>query len=448
MDENRVSRLNKAGPVRGPVVYWMSRDQRIHDNWALLFAQELAIESGEPLIVVFCLVPEFLGAGSRQYGFMLGGLQQVEAALRPYRIPFHLLEGAPETVVPKFVRTLKAGALVADFDPLRIKKLWKDKVKRDLRVPFFEVDAHNVVPCRLASAKQEYSAFTIRKKINRLLDRFLTGFPPLRKQETPAPENRPVDWARAAASLTAGPEPAVAEWIEPGEKAALKALERFIREKLSGYAGTRNDPTAGGQSGFSPYFHFGQLSAQRAALETACSEADSRSKEAFLEELVVRRELADNFCHYNPAYDSFDCFPDWAKKTLDEHRQDPRPYTYSLGEFESASTHDDLWNAAQLEMVRKGKMHGYLRMYWAKKILEWSPDPEEAVRTAVLLNDRYELDGRDPGGYAGIAWSIGGVHDRPWAERLVFGKIRYMSYNGCRRKFSVDEYVSGIQSLD
>ncbi len=173
----------------------------------------------------------------------------------------------------------------------------------------------------------------------------------------------------------------------------------------------------------------------------------SHIKDAFLEELIIRRELSDNFCFYNPRYDSFDGFPEWARKTLNEHRKDRRPYLYSLEQFETAQTHDKLWNAAQTEMVKRGKMHGYMRMYWAKKILEWTPSPEVAMEVAIHLNNRYELDGRDPNGYAGIAWSIGGVHDRAWNERNIFGKIRYMSYNGCKSKFNIEGYVEHVKSL-
>ena len=190
----------------------------------------------------------------------------------------------------------------------------------------------------------------------------------------------------------------------------------------------RNDPLKNGQSGLSPYLHFGQIAAQRVALEVMGSAGPTDARKAFLEELIVRRELSDNFCFYNPRYDRVDGFPAWARATLDRHRRDPRDYLYTPEQFEQARTHDDLWNAAQREMVRTGKMHGYLRMYWAKKILEWTPSPEEALKIAITLNDRYELDGRDPNGYAGIAWSLGGVHDRPWGERKVFGMIRYMSY--------------------
>jgi len=168
------------------------------------------------------------------------------------------------------------------------------------------------------------------------------------------------------------------------------------------------------------------------------------SHEAFLEELVVRRELSDNFCHHQPAYDSYDALPEWARRTLDEHAGDPRDHVYTRDEFAAAATHDPLWNAAQREMMVRGKMHGYLRMYWAKMILAWSPDPETALHVANELNDRYELDGRDPNGYVGVAWSIGGLHDRPWPERPVFGKVRAMSQAGCKRKFRIDRYIDAV----
>jgi len=218
-------------------------------------------------------------------------------------------------------------------------------------------------------------------------------------------------------------------------------LDSFFEERLSGYNEKRNDPNENVSSNLSPYLHFGQISAQRIALETYKRKHNIETKDAFLEELIVRRELSDNFCFYNKNYDSFDGFPEWAKKTLNEHRKDKREFTYHLEQFEKAKTHDDLWNAAQIEMVKTGKMHGYMRMYWAKKILEWTETPEEALEYSIYLNDKYELDGRDPNGYTGCAWSIGGVHDRAWTERPVFGKIRYMNYNGAKRKFDVKRYI-------
>jgi deoxyribodipyrimidine photo-lyase len=248
-------------------------------------------------------------------------------------------------------------------------------------------------------------------------------------------------------ALTADRSVSEVVWIRSGEREAHRALIKFIKHKLSLYQELRNDPAMDGQSNLCPYLHFGQLSAQRIALEVMKADAAKEVKDAFLEELIVRRELSDNFCFYNHDYDSFAGFPDWAKKTLDKHRKDLRAYIYSREQFENGETHDGLWNAAQMEMVKRGKMHGYMRMYWAKKILEWTPSPEIAIETAIYLNDKYELDGRDPNGYTGIAWSMGGVHDRAWNERNVFGKVRFMSYNGCKSKFDIKRYIERINSL-
>ena len=432
----------------GPVVYWMSRDQRTRDNWALLFAQDIALNFKRPLLVVFCIVPDFLGSLMRNFIFMIEGLKQVEADLTAKNIPFSLLRGQPEEQLPLFLTTNRAACLVTDFDPLRVKRQWKERVAAKIAVPFHEVDAHNIVPCWSASSKQEYGAYTIRRKITGALQDFLHEFPSLKKHPFPAKGNLyGADWGAAGRSLKANNSSPAITWLAPGEKAARAALSSFIRKGLSSYPGRRNDPVQSGQSGLSPYLHFGTLSAQRVALAVGAAGVPKVAKEAFLEELIVRRELADNFCFYNDLYDSFAGFPDWAKKTLDAHRQDRREYLYTLEQFEGASTHDTLWNAAQMEMVGRGKMHGYLRMYWAKKILEWSPSPEEAITAAITLNDRYELDGRDPNGYAGIAWSIGGLHDRAWGERPVFGKIRYMSYGGCRSKFDVRAYENYVAEL-
>jgi deoxyribodipyrimidine photo-lyase len=448
MNDTRVRLLKAGSEKHGPVVYWMSRDQRARDNWALLYAQHRAIRQGAPLAVIFCLVPDFLGACIRQYGFMLKGLRQVARDLQAKNISFHLLPGAPERVVSQFVRKFRVSALVTDFDPLRLKQGWKMKVATTIDIPLYEVDSHNIVPCWVASSKQEYGAYTLRPKIKKLLPFYLDEFPALK--------SHPVHWQEPAAQIpwdqlssTLRTDTSVPEitWLKPGEQAAHQLLSRFAAGGLKQYAQDRNDPTLSGQSNLSPYLHFGQLSAQRAALSITGASVPDAIKEAILEELIVRRELADNFCHYNPSYDTFDAFPDWAKKTLNAHRRDRREFIYSRDELEKGETHDPLWNAAQQEMVVRGKMHGYLRMYWGKKILEWTRSPEEAMQYAICLNDRYELDGRDPNGYAGIAWSIGGVHDRAWSERPFFGKIRYMSYNGCRSKFNVGKYISAMTAL-
>ena len=447
MNSKRV-RILKDGSVKdGPVALWMSRDQRAHDNWALLFAQNLALKQGVPLCVIFCLVPDFLGATTRQYLFMLKGLREVEENLTKKNIPFFLLTGPPEDEIPKCIREYRISALVKDFDPLSVKRKWSDAVANKTDIPVYEVDAHNIVPCWIASSKREFGAYTLRPKIQRVLPEFLDSFPQLKKHPVPWRDTitRP-DWAGSMLSLRTGHIPEI-NWIKPGENAASRLLTVFLKKKLLNYAIQRNDPTADGQSNLSPYLHFGHISAQRIALEVSESHISKNTRESFLEELIIRRELADNFCFYSAHYDSFAGFPDWAKKTLHEHRKDQRNYLYTSDEFERAQTHDDLWNAAQMEMMKRGKMHGYMRMYWAKKILEWTESPEKALQIAIYLNNKYELDGRDPNGYAGIAWSIGGVHDRAWGERPIFGKIRYMSYQGCKSKFDVKKYIAYVQKL-
>lgn len=381
VDPKRVTLLREGRDRIGPVIYWMSRDQRADDNWALLYAAEIAASEQVPLGVVFCVVPTFLGATARQYRFMLEGLQDVQKKLARRKIPLFLLTGAPDKEIPRFIKRHGVSVLVTDFSPLKINRQWKADVGSSIDIPFHEVDARNIVPCRYVSAKQEYGAYTIRPKILRLLPEFLTEFPPLRTPSVPWPDEPPtIDWNRARKSLKVVSDISPVSLPAAGQSAARKRLRDFIARRLSEYHARSNDPNADAQSGLSPYLHFGHISAQRIAFEIQKYDADIKSQEAFLEQLIVRRELSDNFCLHNRYYDSFDGFPDWARKTLDDHRHDLRPYTYGREDLEEARTHDSLWNAAQLEMVYTGKMHGYLRMYWAKKILEWTASPEDAMR--------------------------------------------------------------------
>lgn len=420
----------------------MSRDQRADHNRALSFAAELARENAKPLCVVLTLVTDYSGGVLRHYRFMFDGLKEVEYRCRQLEYGFKLLLGNPAETLPEFLKETNAFALVADFDPLKIKRIWKRDVAKKITVPFYEVDAHNVVPCLIASQKCEFGAYTLRPKIHKLLPEF----------SEPVEEAFPVgitfkyassltDWDTLLEQLPLNRDVAPVTHIQAGNTNALTALETFLTQRLNGYAEKRNDPVIEGQSVLSPFIHFGHLSAEHIYQQVKKYSSQTADTDAFLEELIIRRELADNFCYYNTAYDSFSGFHPWAQTTLNEHRDDKRDFVYSLNEFETALTHDELWNAAQKQMVHTGKMHGFMRMYWAKKILEWSESPEEALRIALFLNDKYELDGRDPNGFTGCAWSIGGVHDRAWTERPVYGKIRYMNYNGCKRKFDVAAYI-------
>lgn len=437
----RIKKLNNFEYKAGEIIYWMSRDQRVNDNWALLYAQELAEKYHTTLSVVFCLRPEFEYATQRMLDFMFSGLKKVEKDLREKNISFYFLIGDPGIEIINFLNKQKIGALITDFSPLKINTQWKNKLTNDLEIPFFEVDAHNIVPVWVASEKQEFAAYTIRPKINRLLPIFLEEFPAVNKQKnSKLPEL--TNWEEVLLIIKYDNSIKKVNWLNSGESEAKKTLQNFINERLENYDLDRNDPNKNAQSNLSPYIHFGQISSQRIALEIEKTKVNKNSKEAYLEELIVRKELSDNFCYYSKNYDNFNGFPNWAKETLEKHKNDKKEFIYNFQEFKNAKTHDPLWNSAQKEMVIKGKMHGYLRMYWAKKIFEWSENASEAQKIAIKLNNTYFLDGRDPNGYAGIAWSIGGVHDRAWFERPIFGKIRYMNFNGARKKFDVQNYIN------
>jgi len=438
----RIQVVRSAPGRSGPVVYWMSRDQRIHDNWALVHAQDLALQTSGPLRIVFCLVEGFLEAGLRQYDFMLQGLKECRRQAEALNIPLDLVQGKTVKTIPAYLEKHKASFLVMDFDPLRIKKQWQKQVMEQSGLPVHVVDSHNIVPCWTASSRQEYAARTIRPRIHKKMDEFLEKYPALESHPFNSDHGSDFDPDTLLQSMKIDRSIHTINWLKPGPSAGLEILKSFIDTKLHAYKEKKNDPNWNTLSNLSPYLHFGNISAQTVAARVKkYRDAPMEARETFLEELIVRRELSDNYCHYNSNYDSFQGLPAWAQKTLDQHRHDHRDYLYGLKELEQAQTHDLLWNAAQSEMIRSGKMHGYMRMYWAKKILEWSEEPEQAIKRGIYLNDKYELDGRDPNGYTGIMWSMGGLHDRPWKERKIFGTVRYMSFNGCRRKFNVNEYI-------
>jgi deoxyribodipyrimidine photo-lyase len=451
MNKQRIRKLNTVATLdSGPVVYWMDRERRIVDNWALIAAYLSAKSLDVPLIIYYAIPDEFMSANLRTYDFMLKGLN--ESFDKAFKLNFacklELID--PVDGVLAIVKQTGASAVFTDFSPLKLARKWRDDLSSKLNVPFYEVDARNIVPCWLTSNKLEFGARTIRPKIHKLLSEFLDDFPVLeplntRLLDNSFYENFEIDSVINSMSIDKSVSPV--DTFIPGENAGLKVLKDFIQYKLTAYDTDRNDPNKNAISNLSPYLHYGQISSQRCVLDVNNSQIPDQFKEVFVEEIVVRRELADNFCFYCPNYDSIDCAWDWAKTTLNQHSDDEREYLYELDDFEKALTHDPLWNAAQKEMVKTGKMHGFMRMYWAKKILEWTASPKQAFEIAIYLNNKYELDGRDSNGYTGVAWSICGVHDRAWFERPVFGKIRYMNYNGCKRKFDVDSYIDKIKAL-
>ncbi len=450
MDEiqgERIRALNSRGLQRGEyVLYWMQSSVRTEYNHALEYSVERANALDLPLLVFFGVTDKYPNANLRHYRFLLEGLEEAKGSLEDRGIRMIVQHVSPE--MGAIALSGGSAMTVVDVGYTRELKAWRRKVAERIGCPLIGVESNVVVPVEAASIKEEYSAATIRPKIAKKLPLYLV---PLREREL---QNQSVDFdARASdfsnlgevlGKLEIDRSVGRAEMFQGGTSSAMKRLDEFIDGRLDDYAEFKNDPTKDVVSNLSPYLHFGHISPLHVALEV--DGVDSPGKESFLEELIVRRELAINFVNYNKDYDSFECLPEWCRKTLGEHASDPREYTYSLAEFERAETHDPYWNAAQAEMVMTGKMHGYMRMYWGKKILEWSRGPEEAYRIAVRLNDKYELDGRDPNGYAGVAWCFG-KHDRPWKERPVFGKIRYMNDRGLRRKFDADLYVKKVGDL-
>lgn len=432
----------RAGAFNGKsVLYWMVRDKRVNDNWALIEAQKIALDNNVPLEVCFNINNNYAEANLRQYKFLFEGLREVQKTLDELQINFHLLYGPTHLKLAEFIKKNKVGYVVTDFSPLKVYKNRLKKVLGKTVIPFSQVDTHNIIPAWIASDKKEFAAYTIRPKIKKLLPEYLTEIPKIKKHPIESDEVvEEIFWEKVLKSMNLDESVDSVDWINPGEKSAQELLKK-IRSSLVNYNEQRNDPNLDKLSNMSPFFHYGHIAPQRVALEINNSNLPTEDKDAYLEEMIVRRELADNFCHYENNYDYFEGFHAWAQKTLNEHRNDEREFVYSPEEFEHSETHDNLWNAAQDEMKIKGKMHGFMRMYWAKKILEWSPSPEIALQTAIELNDKYQIDGRDPNGYTGIAWSIGGIHDRAWFERPVFGKVRFMNFNGCKRKFNVQTYI-------
>lgn len=458
----RVQQLSNVSYTSGTVVYHMCRDIRVHDNDALLFAQELAESQNAELIVKYVIWNyEWEGSTRRFYDWVIPSLKEVEVELRKYSIPLVITFKEKGVYENYSISEILPGAIVIDQLPLRFMRRWKETyLKHNKDTPLYEVDAHNCIPVWETSKKQEFAAHTIRRKVHAALPHFLEEYSSLvihKVNKELIKTISPINWNEVNTKIVCNEKITGTGNFVPGEQASQKVLTDFLLHKLAHYDESRNRINEDGQSNLSAYISHGNISRRRIILtllnktglkiEDAFDEVKNGSNgemgsvAAFIEECVVRAEISENFCYYNASYDSFDGFPAWSKATLTKASTDARVHVYSLKEFEEARTHDPLWNAAQRQMVITGKMHGYMRMYWAKKILEWSTSPEEAMRTAVYLNDTYELDGRDPGGYVGCAWSIGGVHDRAWFPRPIFGNIRYMAESGVQKRGKASVYI-------
>ncbi|OQW37271.1 MAG: deoxyribodipyrimidine photolyase [Nitrospira sp. SG-bin1] len=447
----RIQHLNeKPARERGDVLYWMQQSQRAEDNHALEYAVRLANETNRSLRVVFGLMQDYPEANLRHYRFMLEGIQETQAALADRGISMTVQFGHPSDVALDMGRA--ASVIVCDRGYLRHQEAWRRRVAEEAECRVIQVESDVVVPVDVASRKAETAARTFRGKVQRHLDKYLID---LRQTPLHRPSRPPLQQGVRLDDIDAvlgelkvdRTVRAVTKFHRGGTAQAKSRFHDFIGHRLAGYKDHRNQPQNPRVSYMSMYLHFGQISPLYLALQVRQAPMALRADVAsFLDELVVRRELSMNFCRFTADYDRYECIPRWAKKTLEAHKHDRREHLYAIERLEAAETHDPYWNAACRQMLVTGYMHNHMRMYWGKKILEWSRTPEEAHAATLHIMNRYYLDGRDANSYSNTAW-IFGLHDRPWGERPIFGKVRYMAASGLERKFDVDAYVRQINDV-
>ena len=448
---DRIQQLNAHGiQTRQYVLYWMQQSQRAEDNHALEYAIYEANCLKQPLVVAFGLTDAYPEANLRHYTFLLEGLRETAAALAARGIKFVLRRGHPPEIAVQLGKS--ASLIICDRGYLRHQRAWRKKVAQQADCRVVQVESDVIVPLEIASSKAEYAARTLRPKIMKQVERYLKPIPRL----TPDYSSLGLDlhgddFADMTAFLSSlninRRIPPVSRFFRGGTSEAKRRFREFIEQRLPYYDDHSNQPQTDDISQMSSYLHFGQISPVYLAQQIQASPYSiEQSGDAFLEQLIVRRELAMNFVFYTPDYDAFSCLPNWAQTTLRQHKADQREYLYSRDELENANTHDPYWNAAMQEMKQTGFMHNYMRMYWGKKILEWTRSPEEAFATTLTLNNRYFLDGRDPNSYASVAW-LYGAHDRAWNERPIFGKVRCMTASGLERKCDMPAYREKVCQL-
>jgi len=435
------------------VIYWMENSQRAADNLALNLAIEKANEMKLPVVVFFGLAEKLPEANMRSCYFMLAGLKEVAGDLARQRIKFVCRKGFPHQEIVKLASQLKAALVVVDDNHTRLGKGWRHAAAEKLPVKLLLVDGDVVVPIRLIG-REEYGEHTLKPRIEKNLKEFLVPIPAVRARAgSDRMKIEGINFQRGnllnlLKGLKIDRSVGISNYFKGGSQEAGRRLKDFIREGLPGYSKRKNDPCLDITSHLSPYLRFGQISVHRVALEVAACSAPAADKSSFLEQLIVRRELAENFAFYDENYDSFDCAPEWARKTLKKHSYDERPLRYSREHLEQARTGDRLWNACMKEMTITGFLPNYLRMFWAKKILEWSETPQEAFETALYLNNKYFIDGCCPNAYANVAWAITGKHDRPFPERPIFGKVRNMTTEQTMRAFNYKKYIARVENSE
>ncbi|MCC6012013.1 deoxyribodipyrimidine photo-lyase [Candidatus Caldipriscus sp.] len=432
------------------VIYWMSQTHRANFNHSLEFAIDLSNAYRKPLLVYFPITDRYKYSNARYYKFMLDGILEAKKSIEERGIKF-VIEKVDDIKQRVVEISRDAFALITDKAYLKFFRRLNRYVAEKLDIPVYEVESDVCVPVEIVSDRLEPYAFGFRKKIYSIMDAFIVELKPREVKiksvslDFGIGELTLKDSLEILDILNIDKSVSLSPFVG-GYSQARKYLEEFIERKLHKYKDFRSHPELDYQSNLSPYLHFGQISPIEVVLEVLSKYGKDENVDSFFNELIVWRELARNFCYYNPNYNHYEGIPDWAKETLEEHKKDRREYIYTLEELENARTHDEYWNAAQLELLKTGKMHNYMRMYWCKKIIEWTDDPKKAFDIACYLNDKYELDGRDPNSYSGISWCFG-THDRPWKERKIFGKVRYMSASGLEAKFDIKKYVEKVKGL-
>ncbi|MGL5125649.1 MAG: deoxyribodipyrimidine photo-lyase [Fusobacteriaceae bacterium] len=431
------------------VLYWMQQSCRVSYNHALNYAVQRANELDLPLLVCFGITDSYPEANERHYSFLLEGLLEVKEVLEKIQINFVLKKGMPWKVALDLSE--KAAVTVVDMGYLKIQKEWRNLLKKEIGVSLIQVESDLIVPVEVASSSETERAYLMGERIQKYIHEYSV------KLAIPKINNKTKlnifgeDFSRIQDFLnTLSIDKSVKKsiYFTGGYSEAKRLLKEFISEKLIHYNDMRNIPTEDKTSKLSAYLHFGQISSLEIILEIESLGYNPSVIKSFYNELVVWRQLCYNFCYYNELYDCYKGINlSWVYENLNNHLKDKRKYVYSLQELETGKTHDSLWNAAQMEMVKTGRMHGYMRIYWGKKIIEWSLDPAEAFKNAVYLNDKYELDGRDPNGYGGIAWCFG-KHDRPVQEKPILGTIRSSSVEWLRKSFDIEKYISSVNGLN
>lgn len=398
INEHRIYILNKSNKYDGDIYYVIDREFRLNDNYAVQYGRTVAEKENKKFNIIFnCPVFEI----KTKQNFFDEEFKKVQNDCNDNNLDFVIFKNPTE--INSYLKNKKPYMVLIDFNPIRKKSIKTGDFN------FIEIDGHNIIPARYISEKQEYNAASFRRKVYLNISEFLTEY-------------------------------------NSKSKNYNNLIRDFIERKLPLYAEYKNNPVKKCTSGFSKYMTYGFLSAKRIAFEILKADTNRLNKEAFLEELIVRQELSDNFCLYCKNFKTIDCVPNWAKETLNSHKHDIRTSIYPIEKLEHAQTCDELWNAAQKQLLKEGKIEGYLRMYWAKMLLNWTISAQEAIDIAIYLNDKYAFDAPSANGYAAILWSIAGLHDRAFAERPVFGKIRTMTYKGAKSKFDIQKYIEEFKN--